>query len=510
MSLFRLLHIIYILHRYGLYQILKKYNKTNFFAIFVETCFIFIPTIHKDKSLPIKTKLAFEELGPVFIKFGQLLSTRIDLLPKEYIEELSKLQSQVKPFPGQIAKNIIEKSLKYKINDIFKSFTNEAIASASIAQVHYAILKHNKQEVAVKVLRPNIENIIKKDIKLLKLVGWFIEKVYKDGKRLKPKEIVNEFEKTIHAELDFLQEAANATELYRLHKDDNTLIIPKIFYDFCTKDVMVLEWMKGTPISDLNTLKQKDIDLKLLSHNGVAIFYTQVFHYGFFHADMHPGNILCSDDGRYIALDFGIMGCLSEEDKRYLAINILAFFNRDYKKVAITHIESGWAPKNTSIEELESAIRTVCEPIFNKPLSQISFGQVLVKLFQVSRRFNIVVQPQLILLQKTIVNIESIGRMLNPDLDLWVTAKPILEKWMKQQMGWRGLLHNIKNELPYWSYILPTLPKTFANSLINATEYKEQNTNYLKLLNSYRRQNRFFIFLISIILFSTIVFYINF
>jgi ubiquinone biosynthesis protein len=254
--------------------------------------------------------------------------------------------------------------------------------------------------------------------------------------------------------------------------------------------------MDGTPISDLEALRKKGIDLERLSHNGISIFYTQVFHYGFFHADMHPGNILCDDYGRYIGLDFGIVGCLSEEDKRYLAINILAFFNRDYKKVALTHIESGWAPKNTSVEELENSIRAVCEPIFNKPLSQISFGQVLIKLFQVSRRFGIVVQPQLVLLQKTIINVEGLGRILNPNLDLWVTAKPILEKWMKQQLGWRGLINNLKDEIPYLSYTLPKMPRMLANSLISAEEIKEQSSIYIKLIKSYKRQNRFLIVII--------------
>ncbi|HLX55035.1 MAG TPA: AarF/UbiB family protein, partial [Aquella sp.] len=283
------------------------------------------------------------------------------------------------------------------------------------------------------------------------------------------------------------------------------IIIPQMLYDYCSHDVIVMEWMDGTPISDIKTLKAKKIDLKQLSHNGVDIFYTQVFDYGFFHADMHPGNILCSDDGKYIGLDFGIVGCLSEEDKRYLAINILAFFNRDYKKVAITHVESGWAPKDTSIEELESAIRTVCEPIFNKPLAQISFGQVLIKLFQISRRFEIEVQPQLILLQKTIVNVEGLGRMLNPELDLWVTAKPILERWMKRQMGLRGLLHNLKNEMPYWSYTLPALPRAFAKSLVAADVASEQNIVYTKLLKSYKRQN--WLFILTIIVLIAILFF---
>jgi ubiquinone biosynthesis protein len=496
MRFLRLFKIIFTLHRYGLYKILKEYNKTSWFASIIETSLFFIPTKYKDKSLPQRTKMAFEELGPVFVKFGQLLSTRQDLIPADYVIELSKLQSQVKPFPGHIAKQIVETSLKTKIEDIFSYFSEEATASASIAQVHKAILKSNNLTVAVKILRPNIASVIKNDVNVLKLTAWFVEKAFRDGKRLRPQEVVEEFKKIITAELDFPQEAANGNELKRLHKKDTNIIIPQVYFDYCTNEVIILEWMDGTPISDLEALRKKGIDLERLSHNGISIFYTQVFHYGFFHADMHPGNILCDDYGRYIGLDFGIVGCLSEEDKRYLAINILAFFNRDYKKVALTHIESGWAPKNTSVEELENSIRAVCEPIFNKPLSQISFGQVLIKLFQVSRRFGIVVQPQLVLLQKTIINVEGLGRILNPNLDLWVTAKPILEKWMKQQMGWRGLINNLKDEIPYLSYTLPKMPRMLANSLISAEEIKEQSSIYIKLIKSYKRQNRFLIVII--------------
>lgn len=506
MTILRLLHIIITLHRYGLYQILKKSNKSSTFAAIVETCLFFIPKTAKDKDLPTRARLAIEHLGPVFIKFGQLLSTRQDLIGRAYVLELSKLQSNVPPFPGHIAREIVEKSLGVPLDNLFSDFSEQAVASASIAQVHKATLIAGGNLVAVKILRPDIEKVIEKDIKLLKLVAWFIEKSFKDGKRLRPQAVVSEFEKTIHAEFNFLTEAANATELHRLHKKDHKIIIPQMFYDYCSPDVLVMEWMDGTPISDIKTLTALGIDLKQLSHNGVDIFYTQVFDYGFFHADMHPGNILCSDNGRYIGLDFGIVGCLSEEDKRYLAINILAFFNRDYKKVAITHIESGWAPKNTSIEELESAIRTVCEPIFNKPLAEISFGQVLINLFQVSRRFDIEVQPQLLLLQKTIVNVEGLGRMLNPELDLWVTAKPILERWMKRQMGIRGLIHNLKNEVPYWSYTLPGLPRAFAKSLVAADVTSEQNIIYNKLLKSYKRQN-WLLMLIIIILLIAILFF---
>jgi ubiquinone biosynthesis protein len=501
MTIFRLIHIIITLHRYGLYQILKENNRGSTFAVIIETCLFFIPKTAKDKNLPTRARLAIEHLGPIFIKFGQILSTRADVIGALYVAELSKLQSEVPPFAGRLAREIVEHSLGAPLNSIFSDFSEQAAASASIAQVHKATLIAGNHTVAVKILRPNIEKIIEKDIKLLKLAAWFIEKAFSDGKRLRPQEVVSEFEKTIHAEFDFLTEAANATELYRLHKKDHKIIIPQMFYDYCSHDVLVMEWMDGTPISDIKTLTAKGIDLEQLSHNGVDIFYTQVFDYGFFHADMHPGNILCSDDGRYIGLDFGIVGCLSEEDKRYLAINILAFFNRDYKKVAITHIESGWAPKNTSVEELEGAIRAVCEPIFNKPLAEISFGQVLIRLFQVSRRFEIEVQPQLILLQKTIVNVEGLGRMLNPNLDLWVTAKPILERWMKRQMGIRGLLHNLKNEIPYWSYTLPGLPRAFAKSLVAADVTSEQNILYTKLLKSYKRQNWLFMLIIVVLIF---------
>lgn len=500
MRFFRLIKIIVTLHRFGLYQILEQFHKTSLFARFIEYTLWFIPTKSKNKPLPERTRLAFEELGPVFIKFGQLLSTRQDLISPAYVVELSKLQSQVPPFPGFTAKQIVETSLKASIESVFSFFSEEAVASASIAQVHKATLRETNQEVAVKVLRPNIENIIEQDIKVLQLAAWFVEKAFKDGKRLKPQDVIEEFKKTIHAELDFLQEAANATELYRLHKGDTKIIIPQMYYDYCSHDVLVLEWMDGIPIADIKQLKAASIDLEKLSHNGVSIFYTQVFSYGFFHADMHPGNILCDLNGKYIALDFGIVGCLSEEDKRYLAINILAFFNRDYKTVAKTHVESGWAPIDTPIEELEGSIRAVCEPIFNKPLSEISFGQVLIKLFQVSRRFNITVQPQLLLLQKTIVNVEGMGRMLNPNLDLWVTAKPILEKWMHRQMGWRGFLNNMKAELPYWSYTLPSLPRKYANSLITADELRNQNNTINKLLLSYKRQN-----LVLIIVLITLV-----
>lgn len=489
MRIFRLLKIIITFKRYGLFQILDLSEKTSRFGKLLEFMLWFVPQRHRDKALPTRVKLAFEHLGPVYVKFGQLLSTRPDLIPANYLSELSQLQNNVKPFDAELSRAIIEESLGKSINDIFSAFTDEPVASASIAQVHRAILRENGLEVAVKVRRPKIAKIINKDVKLLKSAAWLVEKLFSDGKRLRPQEVIDEFELTIINELDFLQEAANCTELIRLHKNDKRIIMPNVYYDYTTKDVITMEWMNGTPISDIAALKNQHIDLVKLSHYGVEIFYTQVFHYGFFHADMHPGNILCSPDGRYIALDFGIVGCLSDEDKRYLAINILAFFNRDYKKVATTHVESGWAPKDTPIEQFENAIRAVCEPIFNKPLAQISFAQVLIKLFQVSRRFGIIVQPQLILLQKTIVNVEGLGRVLNPELDLWKTAKPILNKWLREQMGIKGFIHNIKQELPHWSYVLPSIPRNFANTLVKLQDSNQLNHNYERLARDYRRMN---------------------
>lgn len=507
MRFFRLLKIIVTFKRYGLFQILKINDRTSRLAWLIEALLWFIPSRCPDTPLATRVKLAFERLGPVFVKFGQLLSTRPDIIPPLYLQELSKLQSQVKPFPSQLSHAIIVNALGAPLEEIFSEFSDDPVASASIAQVHRARLKTTNQEVAVKVLRPKIEKVINKDIQLLKTAAKLVEKLFKDGKRLRPLEVIQEFENTIHEELDFLQEAANATELARLHKKDKRIVIPNMYYDYCTKDVIVMEWMNGTPISDVAALKAKNINLERLSHYGVEIFYTQVFNFGFFHADMHPGNILCSDDGRYIALDFGIVGCLSEEDKRYLAINILAFFNRDYKKVAITHVESGWAPKDTPIEQFENAIRAVCEPIFNKPLAQISFAQVLIKLFQVSRRFGIVVQPQLILLQKTIVNVEGLGRLLNPELDLWKTAKPILNKWLHQQMGIKGFIHNLKEELPYWSYILPTMPRSFASTLYKLQETDQLNNSYAELARSYRRNNYFLIAIVLLLILVLILKY---
>jgi ubiquinone biosynthesis protein len=497
----RLIRIIFLFKTYDLIHTVTQVARLKLVSRILLYVLWWVPTKNtRQQKVAVRFRLVLEHLGPVFIKFGQLLSTRPDVISPDFIAELVKLQNKVPPFSSAKAKQIIERSLNCKLENIFSSFDLNSYATASIAQVHKAVLLANNQPVAVKVLRPNIKKVIDKDIKLLRKCAWLISKLLKNSNNLRLTDIVEEFKNTIYAELNFLQDAANATKLANLHANDNKIIIPRVFHDYCSAEVMVLQWMDGTPINDTDTLRAKGIDLVKLSYNGVKIFYTQVFDYGFFHADMHPGNILCSDDGKYIALDFGIVGSLSDEDKRYLAINLLAFFSRDYKTVAQTHINSGWTPPNTSVEELEIALRTVCEPIFNKPLAEISFGQVLIKLFQVSRQFNIVVQPQLLLLQKTIVNVEGMGRMLNPNLDLWHISKPILENWVKQQMGIGRLLKNVRAELPYWSYILPILPRKLLSNIEHNNQIIKQNQLLNKLLINSRIFNSLLLLIIIILI----------
>ncbi|WP_165090437.1 ubiquinone biosynthesis regulatory protein kinase UbiB [Neisseria yangbaofengii] len=442
---------------------------------------------YQDQALPVRLRLALENLGPIFIKFGQILSTRPDLIPYEYAIELAKLQDRVAPFDAQLSRRQIEKALGRSIETLYAEFETEPVASASIAQVHKARL-HSGETVAVKVLRPNILLVIEQDLALMRLGAGWLEHLFTDGKRLKPREVVAEFDKYLHDELDLMREAANASQLGRNFAGSDMLIIPKVFYDYCSRDVLTIEWMEGTPVSDIAALRAKGIDLKKLADYGVEIFFTQVFRDGFFHADMHPGNILVADDNRYIALDFGIVGSLTDYDKRYLAINFLAFFNRDYHRVATAHIESGWVPADTRAEELEAAVRSVCEPIFNKPISQISFGLVLMRLFEVSRRFNIEIQPQLVLLQKTLLNIEGLGRQLDPDLDLWATAKPFLTKWMNEQIGPKAFFNNLKNEAPDWAQILPCLPRKL-NALVDENRQQEMRDAYLHLIKVQQRQS---------------------
>jgi len=449
----------------------------------------------RDLSAPRgeRLRLALEELGPIFVKFGQVLSTRRDLMPMDIADELAHLQDRVPSFSPDVAIAQIIKSLGAHPDELFARFDREPVASASIAQVHFAQL-HNGREVAVKVLRPDIKRSIDDDVALMHIVANLIERLWADGKRLKPKEVVAEFDKYLHDELDLMREAANGSQLRRNFVNSELLIVPEMFWDFCSTSVITMERMNGIPISQTERLIAAGIDLKKLSRDGVEIFFTQVFRDGFFHADMHPGNILVSTDpatlGRYIALDFGIVGTLTDFDKDYLAQNFLAFFRRDYKRVAEAHIESGWAPKDTRVDELESAVRACCEPIFDRPLSEISFGQVLLRLFQTSRRFNVEVQPQLVLLQKTLLNVEGLGRQLDPELDLWKTAKPSLERWMNEQLGWRGFMANLKTEAPRYSKLLPQLPRLAHQALTRASEPQPDNTELLKrLLEEQRRTN---------------------
>ena len=408
-----------------------------------------------------RLRLALESLGPIYVKFGQVLSTRRDLLPEDIADALSLLQDKVKPFPGELAQAIIEKSLGMSVTDCFADFDPEPLASASIAQVHCATLPDG-QEVVVKVIRPGIERIIKQDIALMYTVAGLLHRHWPEAKRLRLLETVAEIERNLFYELDLFREAGNASQLQRNFKNSEALYIPTVYWDYCRRNVLVMERVYGIPIAQIDALQKHSINLKKLAERGVEIFYTQVFRDCFFHADMHPGNIMVNpdkpEDPQYISIDFGIVGSLSDEDKHYLAANFVAFFKRDYRQVAILHIESGWVPAETSVVEFESAIRTVCEPIFEKPLKDISYGHTLMRLFQVARQFKMALQPQLVLLQKTLINIEGIGRQLYPDLDLWATAKPFLEKWMRKEIGLRGLMKRMAMQWPNISKELPHMP----------------------------------------------------
>ncbi|SNS21053.1 2-octaprenylphenol hydroxylase [Noviherbaspirillum humi] len=450
----------------------------------------------RDLSVPrgIRLRQALEDLGPIFVKFGQVLSTRRDLMPPDIADELARLQDRVPPFDPDIAIMQIKRALGAHPDDLFASFERQPVASASIAQVHFATLKDGKQ-VAVKVLRPGMKKSIDEDIALMQVAAGWMERLWADGRRLKPREVVAEFDKYLHDELDLMREAANASQLRRNFNGSSLLLVPEMYWDYCSTSVIVMERMHGIPISQTERLIAAGVDLKKLSSDGVEIFFTQVFRDGFFHADMHPGNIQVSvapeSFGRYIALDFGIVGTLTDFDKDYLSQNFLAFFRRDYKRVAEAHIESGWAPKETRVDELEAAVRACCEPIFDRPLKDISFGQVLLRLFQTSRRFNVEVQPQLVLLQKTLLNIEGLGRQLDPDLDLWKTAKPYLERWMQEQIGWRGLVQRFKEEAPRYNQLLPELPRLLHDALKKNGDAAEDSTNEMlkQMLIELRRTN---------------------
>ena len=488
MRLLRLLKIASVASRFGLDEMVLEHEPSGRLVRLANAL-----QFWRDLSTPraVRLRLALEALGPIFVKFGQVLSTRRDLMPTDIADELAKLQDRVPPFDSALALKEIEKAYGRPASEVFAEFDPTPIASASIAQVHFATLRaeDGSHEVAVKILRPNMLSVIEHDLALMDNLAMLLEKLWSDGKRLKPREVVAEFGKYLRDELDLMREAANASQLRRNFTDSPLLIVPEVHWDFCTSTVMVMERMKGTPISQTDRLRAAGIDLRKLSAAGVEIFFTQVFRDGFFHADMHPGNIFVAPDGRYIALDFGIVGTLTDSDKNYLAQNFLAFFRRDYKRVAEAHIESGWAPKDTRVDEFEAAIRSVCEPIFDKPLREISFGKVLLRLFQTAQRFNLEVQPQLVLLQKTLLNIEGLGRELDPDLDLWKTGKPYLERWMSEQMGWRGLVRHLKEEVPQWAELLPQLPRLVHRSLSEPAPHTLEAA-IVRLAREQRRQTR--------------------
>jgi ubiquinone biosynthesis protein len=468
-QLLRLLHINWVLVRNGLDEVVLATHlfRPIRFLGYLAPWHWFV----RKTPRAVRVRKTLEDLGPIFIKFGQILSTRQDLLPDDVAEELAKLQDRVAPFAGERARTIVEAAFRQPIDEIFHRFDEQPLASASIAQVHAASLKGG-EDVVVKVLRPGVEKLIRRDVNLLRYIAGLAERYWSEGRRLRPREIVAEFEKTLYDELDLLREAANASQLRRNFADTDLLHVPEVYWPYCRPDVMTMERIYGIPVNDLAALEQAGVNLKALSERGVEIFFTQVFRHNFFHADMHPGNIFVSPEGQYMAVDFGIMGTLNPHDQRYLAENFLAFFRRDYRRVAELHVESEWVPQGTRVDEFEAAIRCVCEPIFERPLSEISFGQLLLRLFQTARRFNMEVQPQLVLLQKTLLNIEGLGRQLYPDLDLWQTAKPFLERWMSEQVGPRAFVGRMRHRLPEWSEHLPEIPELLHHTLRQISDGK--------------------------------------
>ena len=461
----RLGRIVWVLLRHGVVQlVLAQAPQTPLRALGRALSL----GLDRTASRGVRLREALEHLGPIFVKFGQVLSTRRDLVPPDLADELAKLQDQVPPFPSEQSRALIEASLGKPIDTVFRQLDVEPVASASIAQVHFGVL-HDGREVAVKVLRPNVLDVIDSDLGLLRTAAGWLERLSADGRRLRPRDVVAEFDKYLHDELDLTREAANATQLRRNMDGLDIILMPEMIWDLSSANVLVMQRMHGVPISQIERLREAGVDIPKLARDGVTIFFTQVFRDGFFHADMHPGNIQVSLDpatfGRYISLDFGIVGTLTEVDKEYLAQNFVAFFRRDYKRVAELHIESGWVPPETRVNDLESAIRAVCEPYFDRPLKEISLGMVLMRLFQTSRRFHVEIQPQLVLLQKTLLNIEGLGRELDPELDLWSTAKPFLEKWMLEQMGPQRLWRELRAEAPHYAKLVPELPRLLYDAL---------------------------------------------
>ena len=457
-TLLRLINIQRVLVRHGLDELIQK---THFLRPLRFVFALFPKSRVADAPLGERIRVALEELGPIFVKFGQALSTRRDLLPTDIADELAKLQDRVPPFPGSEALAVIEGAYGESVDSAFANFESEPLAAASIAQVHAATMTDGA-DVIVKVLRPGVRERIEQDIDVLFAIAGLADRYWSESRRLRPLEVVAEYEKTVLDELDLMREAANAAQLKRNFEGSDLLYVPEVYFDYCRKEVMVQERIYGVPISDMQALTAANTNIKALAENGVEIFFTQVFRHNFFHADMHPGNIFVQIDDpehpKYAAVDFGIVGTLTDIDQHYLAENFLAFFERDYYKIAKLHVDSGWVPADTRIDELETAVRTVCEPIFNKPMAEISFAQVLIRLFETARRFDMEVQPQLILLQKTLLNIEGLGRQLYPQLDLWETAYPVLRRWMDEQVGGRAMIDSIRDNMPQLREALRELP----------------------------------------------------
>lgn len=494
-NILRLITIQRILVGYRLDELLDKVPVLKSFKYF----FILLPRkISKDSSLGERIRKALEELGPIFVKFGQVVSTRRDLLPEEIANELAKLQDQVTPFSKSQALEILDTAYDKSIDQIFEKIDDEPLAAASIAQVHSAKLSDGK-DVIIKILRPNIQTQIVKDISALYIIARSLENFWSESEQVKPTEIVKEYEKTIINELDLKREAANAARLKKNFSKSEMLYVPEIYWDYCRTNILVQERIYGTPIRDIDTLKKQKTNIKALAENGVEIFFTQVFRHNFFHADMHPGNIFVQiedpDFPKYAAVDFGIIGTLTKDDQYYLAENFLAFFEGDYNKIAQLHIDSGWVPSETRVDEFEIAIRTVCEPIFNKPLSDISFANVLISLFNTARQFNMEVQPQLILLQKTLFNIEGLGRQLYPELDLWKTAYPVLKVWMNEQIGFKSVASDFKKNLPLFRQTARDFPKIIKRFSSQAEIENKNRQNIAELKKQFIRQKEQFFFL---------------
>lgn len=486
----RLYRILAVLLQHGLDQLLPRAWQPWPVRLWRRSLF-WLRNRHADAPRGQRLRLAFEALGPVFIKFGQMLSTRRDLLPPDLAEELALLQDRVPPFPGEQARQLIEASLKQPIEALFDDFDPIPLASASVAQVHTARLKDTGADIVIKVIRPDIRTVIDADLRLLeslaRLVAWILP-----HNRLRPVEVVTEYRKTLLDELNLMREAVNAIQLKRNFADSPMLYVPQIHTDLCRENVLVMERIYGVPVSDRAALIAQGTNLKLLAERGVEVFFTQVFRDSFFHADMHPGNVFVSyehpEDPLWIGIDCGIVGTLDRNDKRYLAENFLAFFHRDYRRIAELHVQSGWVPPDTKVEEFESALRTVLEPIFAKPLAEISFGQVLLNLFTTARRFNMQVQPQLVLLQKTLLYVEGLGRQLYPELDLWQTAKPYLERWMHEQIGPLAMWRNVKENAPFWLEKLPHLPDLIYDALQQSQRQQHQIEHLGRQLQQQHRQ----------------------